>query len=224
MSRVRRFKAPIPPIPPSLRRTRRVRKPRFLKNKPVFGRKLPLRATRYRGSRRDPAKHSSDEVWGLVKKMMEGDADAAVVLDDVIEEGVRGTTHFMKIRERDIKRKGQLIPGKVVKNSYAAITPGRSIVLFGINQNARSDYRLRGYTRRFTIGDVAEYDSYNLSYLGKIVQITDKRITFSGERRAQSSDSKQKTRQLSIHEFNWRNWDLNVEETKERNAMISQSI
>lgn len=212
MSRVRRFKAP---IPPALRRrpARRVRKPKFLHNKPVFGKRLPPRATRYRAhlvtTRRDPSRHSSDEVWGLVEKMMQGDADAALVLNDVIEEGVSGgTTVFTKIRSKDTTQFKRPVPGKIVENQFAAITPGRSIVLFGITG---TPYRgFKGYTRRFAIGDVAEYDSFNKSYLGKVVGITTKRITIE-------PGYSEKKRSLDLYQFNWRNNKLDVAETVRRN-------
>lgn len=62
----------------------------------------------------------------------------------------------------------------------------------------------------FNIGDMAEYDSYNLSYLGKIVGISEKTVTILPE--GYSS-----TRRLKLVEFCFRNWDFNLEKISARN-------
>lgn len=54
----------------------------------------------------------------------------------------------------------------------------------------------------YRVGDRAEFDSYNLFYLGTIVSITEKTVTIDTERSYES-----KTRRLSIYDFCWRNYD-----------------
>lgn len=66
----------------------------------------------------------------------------------------------------------------------------------------------------FTMGDSAEYGSYNLRYTGPITKITDKTVQITaypgtwGERR----------HNLSLHEFCYRNWDFNAEKVAAHNA------
>lgn len=62
------------------------------------------------------------------------------------------------------------------------------------------------------IGDFAEYDSYNLSYIDKIKSISNKTITFENKRR------------LKLEEFCWRNWDFNLEKVNKSNFEISMTI
>ena len=62
--------------------------------------------------------------------------------------------------------------------------------------------------RVFVVGDVAEYDSYNLSYTGRIEKITKKNAIFNmGHKR----------KMLKWTEFAWRNWDFNEAVIRERN-------
>ena len=69
----------------------------------------------------------------------------------------------------------------------------------------------------FNIGDTAEYDSYNLSYLGTIVGITDKTVTID-------PGFNSKHRRLKLNEFCSRNWDFNLELTNKRNFETMQTI
>ena len=72
----------------------------------------------------------------------------------------------------------------------------------------------------FTIGDTAEYDSYNLSYTGKIVKITDKAVTIV----AYPGSTIEKTYRLDIASFCWRNFKFNAAETARANAETSMYI
>jgi hypothetical protein len=63
--------------------------------------------------------------------------------------------------------------------------------------------------RSFSVGDAAEYDSFNLSYWGKIKSITEKSITI-----AESWGSR--SRRLKLDTFAWRNWDWTLEGAQER--------
>lgn len=74
-------------------------------------------------------------------------------------------------------------------------------------------------SRLFNIGDKAEYNSYNLSYIGMITGITDKTITF------ETGTAKQpETRRLKLEEFCWRNWKFNLEATQKYNIEEMQCI
>ena len=72
----------------------------------------------------------------------------------------------------------------------------------------------------FRLGDVAEYDSFNLSYTAKIVGITTKNVVFD----ISYNDDEPRTKRLKMEKFAWRNHDFDVEATRERNAITSMSI
>ena len=64
----------------------------------------------------------------------------------------------------------------------------------------------------FKVGDIAEYDSYNLKYCGKIVAIGEKTVTID------ASGTAQKTKRLDLWHFAWRNWDFNAAKINAHNA------
>lgn len=73
----------------------------------------------------------------------------------------------------------------------------------------------------FVVGDTAEYDSYNLSYTGEIVKITDKCVTivaYKGHR------GMEKTHRLDLDTFCWRNHNFDAVETARQNAETSMYI
>lgn len=72
---------------------------------------------------------------------------------------------------------------------------------------------------RFEIGSEAEYDSFNLSYLGSIESISEKTITIVKSRGVSA-----KKHRLSLYEFCWRNFKFNSEEVRERNRIESYNI
>lgn len=96
-----------------------------------------------------------------------------------------------------------------LKGQHAVIVPGSSVRLHGERCGA-------AYSRSFAVGDIAEYDSYNLSYTGTIVSITEKTITIQPR--------SGKVRKLSLHTFSWRNNDFDAAETFRSNSEIMQSI
>ncbi len=125
------------------------------------------------------------------------------------------------IKDRDRTRSGRTFPGSVAKGHKAVIVPGESIVLFG--ETFKTIYEegpKEGYVshwKKFSVGDVCEFDSYNLHYLGKIVAISEKNVTVY-------DDISKKNRRLSLYEFDWRNYDFDLAETQKRNAETSQCI
>ena len=69
----------------------------------------------------------------------------------------------------------------------------------------------------FKVGDMAEYDSYNLSYYGPIVSITEKTVTIKDK----YFDRKYR---LKLDTFAWRNYNFNLEKTVQENFETSQYI
>lgn len=81
----------------------------------------------------------------------------------------------------------------------------QSIKIYGL------DYQGRPFENTFSVKDFAEYDSYNLSYYGEILKISEKSVTI---------EEKYSTRKhrLDLYTFCSRNWDWNVEEASEKNS------
>jgi hypothetical protein len=79
----------------------------------------------------------------------------------------------------------------------ADIEKGQSIRIYGFYDNSRPfDVTLK-------IGDVAEYDSWNVGYHGTISNVTTKRVTISDKY------EKGKTYSLDLAKFVRHNWDIN---------------
>jgi hypothetical protein len=91
----------------------------------------------------------------------------------------------------------------------ATLVPGKHIIV----ECFRDDQFVS--MRKFEVGDVAEYDSFNLRYTAPIVSIGKSTVTFN------VYDSK---RRLKAENFAWRNWNFNAEEIARRNAETSQHI
>lgn len=97
----------------------------------------------------------------------------------------------------------------------AEIVRNKSIRIHGVRWPNSSGQR--AFDRTFNIGDQAEYDSYNLSYYGEIVSITEKSVTI----REKYSDRK---RRLKLDTFYWRNYDFDLATVAAENAITSMSI
>jgi hypothetical protein len=93
----------------------------------------------------------------------------------------------------------------------ADIEPGESIRLHGIHQKKPFDVT-------FKVGDIAEYDSYNLHYTGQIVKITQNTITINASRTGD------RNKRLTMYEFCWRNYDFNEAEVAAKNMDTMQYI
>lgn len=126
------------------------------------------------------------------------------------------------IQARASKRYGVEVAGEIRKGHHARIIPGVAIVLYGVETRypynrelGRSEPVTKGYCRRFVLGDFAEYGSYNLSYYGRIVAITAKRVVVE-ERFGNGSQCKRHS--LDIHQFSVRNYDWTVEDARKRNS------
>lgn len=64
---------------------------------------------------------------------------------------------------------------------------------------------------KFVIGDMAEYDSYNLSYYGEILSITDKTVTIKPR-------YGNKNVRLKLESFAWRNYNFDLNDTVQKNS------
>lgn len=93
------------------------------------------------------------------------------------------------------------------------IEPKVSIRLHGLFKNVHGDPR--PYDITFKIGDKAEYDSYNLKYVGTIVNIGEKTVTI--QHRNEKS-------RLDLAHFANRNWDFDFEKIQAYNNEESQYI
>jgi hypothetical protein len=91
---------------------------------------------------------------------------------------------------------------------FAQVKRNKAIRIRGIYQNDEFD-------KVFLLGNIAEYDSYNLSYTGKIVSITDKTV---------SIQDGSTTKRLKLTDFIWRNHNFSLAETKYKNSVTMQSI
>jgi hypothetical protein len=79
------------------------------------------------------------------------------------------------------------------------------------------NYSNRAVDKTFKIGDKCEYDSYNLSYHGTIVKITDKGVTVR-------PDYETRTKRLPLNTFMWRNHDFDLERSQAANHETSMYI
>ena len=126
-----------------------------------------------------------------------------------------------EIKTRDYKKFGRAYPGELVKGHHAEIVPGKSIRLFGMveagkrwvlnAEGRRVPCEAHVYRRDFALGDFAEYHSYNLSYCGPIVAITEKTVTIREEHGS-------RVHRLDLADFSRRNWDFDAEATAKRNS------
>ena len=95
------------------------------------------------------------------------------------------------------------------------ITPGEKVEIHTHRENGELVN-----VRVFRPGDVAEYDSFNLSYTAKITGITAKNVIFD----VSYNPNEPKVKRLKMESFAWRNHEFDIEATRERNAITSMSI
>ncbi len=111
------------------------------------------------------------------------------------------------LQSRGCTRSGIHHPGHVAHGHHAEVAPRRFIRLYGIDRNGVGGPM--AYDRTFRVGDVAEYDSYNLHYLGMIVALGEKTVTIEEDTGA--------THRLTVYEFSWRNRTVDLDQVAERN-------
>jgi hypothetical protein len=76
---------------------------------------------------------------------------------------------------------------------------------------------------KFVVGDVAEYDSYNLKYTAQIKQITKKNVIFELNHKKYGNE-KAPTKQMPFETFAWRNWDFDAVTVSAHNSEVMQYI
>ena len=101
------------------------------------------------------------------------------------------------------RRRGIEYPS--IETEYLAEISGNSIRISREYKNERCFI-----PKTFKIGDICEYDSYNLSYLGTIVKITDKVVSVMPK-------FSKKIVRLSLYTFCWRNHDFDLENIEKKN-------
>ena len=72
----------------------------------------------------------------------------------------------------------------------------------------------------FQVGDMAEYDSFNLRYTGVITKITKKAVTIVAYKGSRCAE----THRLNLHKFAWRNYAFSMEAVAKHNAIEMQCI
>lgn len=95
---------------------------------------------------------------------------------------------------------------------YAGMSSGfEAVVIPGVSITVtRIEGHDAGTGRTFLIGDMAEYDSFNLSYFGPILAITDKAVTIRNKH-------SEKKHRLNLYNFAWRNYKFNADTESKKN-------
>jgi hypothetical protein len=95
------------------------------------------------------------------------------------------------------------------------IVPQQEIVIRQVpDENGRYKWTCDVSERTFRVGDWAEYDSWNLNYLGQIVAITNKTVTIVDYPNSHNP----RKRRLDLHTFCWRNFSKSIEQKRADNA------
>ena len=108
---------------------------------------------------------------------------------------------------------GKDYPAKLTKY-LVEVVKGKSVAIF------TDDTGTVVAGSSFKIGDKAEYDSYNLSYIGTITAITDKTVSIVAYKGTQN----EKLHRLDMEKFCWRNHKFNLAKAQAENAETSMYI
>ncbi len=127
-----------------------------------------------------------------------------------------GTIVYEVIKQKDYVRFGRKYEGQILQGHKAIIMPGHYITIYGQEWNVKD--APRNFEKTFYIGDYAEYDSYNLTYTGKILAIGAKTITIGRK------DTGYNPCRLSVYEFSWRNWGFDAVKIVKDNSEEMQYI
>lgn len=127
----------------------------------------------------------------------------------------------------------RIAPVEVKPGEWVEVKPGESVRLFGITERylrassvipkgcypveGRPHLYLTPYERTFLIGDIAEFDSFNLSYTGRITGIGAKTVTLQDKAGG-------RTRRLRLATFHMRNWNFDLAETQRSNSEMMMSL
>ncbi len=113
------------------------------------------------------------------------------------------------VRHRDYVRDGIRYPGMVHEGHHVDIVPRQSIRLYGHDWTGNRQEKMP-YDITFKIGDKAEYNSYNLHYVGVIEGISEKRVRIR--------DDCGRIHQLEIADFSWRNRNFDLAKLEKTNS------
>jgi len=118
-----------------------------------------------------------------------------------------------RIYAKASKHRGQVYPA-VITEFLAEIVKNKSIKI-----SCDSGYNA-GRSNEFKVGDYAEYDSYNLSYYGPIIAISDKSVTIISRHDADRHAAGQKVKvyRLNLYQFAWRNIKFDASQASADNA------
>lgn len=118
-----------------------------------------------------------------------------------------GAAILIPVVVKQTKRMGTVYPAQETDYSVEVV-PGKSISIFekGTLLNVME------------IGDLAEYDSYNLSYFGPIVKITDKAVTIAERHGAK------RLHRLDFNTFCWRNKHFDAKKAEDKNFETMQYL
>lgn len=124
---------------------------------------------------------------------------------------------FKTVFTKQFKRFGKVTPAR--SSEYdAKIVPQQEITIRRnqpLEPGRLPEYRFNG-ERTFRVGDMAEYDSYNLHYFGRITSITNKTVTILDY--PDSDGVRSRKHRLDLHTFCWRNFSRSVGEKRDKNA------
>ena len=87
-----------------------------------------------------------------------------------------------------------------------------TIQIFYTDVNSKAPKR----GRLFRVGDIAEWGSYNISYTGRILAITENTVTISHHESDRIQGSKHR---LKLYQFCWRNKTFDFAETQAANTI-----
>jgi hypothetical protein len=91
----------------------------------------------------------------------------------------------------------------------ADVIPGASIRIYGTQTNHINGPQT--FDRTFNVGDVVEYDSFNLSYMGPVLAVGAKTIMVK-------CGIYKKARRMTLAQFCSRNWNLDLAQNTRRNS------
>ena len=127
-------------------------------------------------------------------------------------------TNLIRVMTKAYKHLGADYPAKATEHQVRCTgvskTGYNSITIFRDDRHGVNP-PMEGST--FMVGDICEEDSYNLSYHGTILKITDKTVTIKPK-------LSNKLKRMALHEFCWRNFNFNLSKSIAENVETSYSI
>jgi len=117
-------------------------------------------------------------------------------------------SNLVRVYTKAHKQRGIVYPAQATDYSVA-VNPQR-IAIYKDDSTGTPTY-----CRDFVVGDKAEYNSWNLSYIGDIVKITDKCVTIVAYKGHKGMEA---TYRLDMNSFCYRNHNFNLSEATAHNS------